>query len=150
MASMDGFWPDLLALIHRSFAYMDDRIDPPSSLHRLRADTLAAKAETEICLLAHDRDEVLGCVFCKAGDTSLYIGKLAVDPSQQGRSIGRQLMEAAEQQARDLSLPALMLETRIELTENHATFAKMGFRKIGETCHPGYNRPTSITMQKDL
>jgi phosphinothricin acetyltransferase len=41
----------------------------------------------------------------------------------------------------------LELETRIELTENHATFARMGFIKTAETAHPGYERPTSIKMR---
>ncbi len=34
----------VLALLHRAFAFMEGRIDPPSSLHRLDAAGLAAKA----------------------------------------------------------------------------------------------------------
>ena len=44
----------------------------------------------------------------------------------------------------------LLLETRIELTGNHAAFARMGFEKVGEKAHPGFARPTSITMEKPL
>ncbi|MFN7434077.1 MAG: N-acetyltransferase, partial [Betaproteobacteria bacterium] len=43
---------------------------------------------------------------------------------------------------------ALELQTRIELTENHATFAALGFAKVAETAHPGYARPTSITLRR--
>ena len=42
------------------------------------------------------------------------------------------------------------LDTRIELTENHATFAALGFTKIAERAHDGYERPTFITMRKTL
>lgn len=52
--------------------------------------------------------------------------------------------------ARALGFPRLELETRIELTENHRAFEKMGFHKTGETAHDGYAHPTSITMQKAL
>ena len=38
-------WPALLALIARAFAYMEGRIDPPSSLHRLTPQGLAASGE---------------------------------------------------------------------------------------------------------
>ena len=41
----------------------------------------------------------------------------------------------------------LELSTRIELVENHATFARMGFAKTAETAHEGFDRPTSIVMR---
>jgi hypothetical protein len=40
------------------------------------------------------------------------------------------------------------LQTRVELVENHAAFSRMGFAKTGESAHPGYDRPTSITMRR--
>ena len=45
-------WDDLFSLLNRSFAYMSDRIDPPSSLTRLTRDGLEAKAQTETLLTA--------------------------------------------------------------------------------------------------
>lgn len=143
-------WDDLLALIHRAFAFMEGRIDPPSSLHRLDAKALAEKAKTEICFLAHDGYRITGCVFCKPGADHLYVGKLAVDPAHQGKGIGRALMARVEAEARKLGLKALELETRIELVENHETFGAMGFSKTGENAHAGYDRATSITMRKPL
>ena len=143
-------WPALLALLHRAFAYMNGRIDPPSSLHRLDATGLAEKAHREICLIARTDSAPVGCVFCKPEADHLSIGKLAVEPARQGGGIGRWLIQAAQDRARWLGIPALVLESRIELDENHAAFARMGFRKIGETAHPGYDRPTSITMRKSL
>lgn len=146
----DEDWPALLAMIHRAFAFMEGRIDPPSSLHRLDAAGLAQKARDEICLLVRDQGAVVGCVFCAPRPDCLYIGKLAVEPGRQGKGIGRTLMQAAEERARALDLPALELQTRIELTENHAAFGRLGFVKVGETAHAGYDRPTSITMRKAL
>lgn len=147
-AGADTDWNAVLALLRRAFAYMDGRIDPPSSLHRLSAGDLAAHPGT--CLLAREGAALIGCVFCKPQGDTLYICKLAVDPAQQSRGVGRRLVEQAAAEARAFGQAALVLQTRIELTANHAAFARLGFEKIGETAHTGYDRPTSITMRKSL
>jgi len=138
----------VLALLRRAFAGMARRIDPPSSLDRLDAAGLAQKAGAEICLLADatDAEGPVGCVFAAPSADVLYIGKLAVAPERKGRGIGRALIAACAAEARARGLPALELQTRIELRENHLAFARMGFVKVGETAHPGFDRPTSITM----
>ena len=143
-------WEALLALIQRAFAFMEQRIDPPSSLNRMDAEGLARKAENETCFLAHDGRQITGCVFCRSAGNALYISKLAVDPAHQGKGIGKALMDRAEAEARELGLPALTLETRVELVENHALFASMGFEKTGASAHPGFDRPTSLSMQRSL
>jgi GNAT superfamily N-acetyltransferase len=143
-------WDELLNLILTSFAYMDGRIDPPSSAHALTARSLREKAHNEIGYVALDGDQIAGCIFCRAEADSLYIGKLAILPSAQGKGIGRRLLTYAEAEARKQHRAILRLETRIELTENHATFAAWGFAKTAENSHPGFDRTTSIEMQKLL
>jgi hypothetical protein len=59
-------------------------------------------------------------------------------------------MRAVEDLARERGKDAIELQTRIELTTNHAAFARLGFRESGRTAHEGYDRPTSITMRKVL
>ncbi|MFK3781632.1 GNAT family N-acetyltransferase [Agrobacterium sp. NPDC089420] len=144
-------WQELLALIMASFAYMDGVIDPPSSAYRLTPENLAEKARAEAAFVAWDGDELLGCMFCRPEPpASLYIGKLCVSPKAQGSGIGRMFLQQAEVLARALALPALRLETRIELLANHAKFAGWGFVKTAENAHAGYDRPTSIEMTKLL
>ena len=141
---------ELLDLIHTSFAYMDGRIDPPSSAHALTAQSLREKARNEIGYVARDGDKITGCVFCRVEPDSLYIGKLAVLPETQGRGIGKRLLTYAEAEARNRDLTILRLETRIELVDNHTTFAAWGFSKTAENSHPGFDRTTSIEMRKLL
>lgn len=143
-------YEDLLSLILSSFAYMDRRIDPPSSAHALTVDSLRQKAKDEVAFAIVAGGDLLGCVFCKPEPDCLYIGKLAVAPGFQGKGVGRMLLAAAEETARRLKLPALRLQTRIELTGNHATFATWGFVETDRTAHPGFTRPTSIEMRKRL
>lgn len=143
-------WDELLDLILTSFAYMDGRIDPPSSAHALTPRSLREKALNEIGYVALDGNKIAGCVFCRAEPDSLYIGKLAVLPETQGKGIGKRLLTYAEAEARKRGLAILRLETRIELVDNHATFTAWGFTKIAENRHAGFDRTTSIEMRKFL
>ncbi len=143
-------WPELLDLILRAFAPMDGVIDPPSSAHRLTPASLAEKAAREFCFVASSDGRLLGCVFAAERADALYVGKLAVDPAAHGAGIGRRLMSAVEALARRLDKPALELETRVELTGNHALFRRLGFEEVARTAHAGFDRPTSITFRKRL
>jgi len=143
-------WDELLALILRAFASMDGVIDPPSSAHLLTAESLREKAKLETVFVAIDNDRIVGCVFALDRGSDFYVGKLAVDPHHQGQGVGARLMQAVEQLAREGGKDAIELQTRIELTANHAAFARLGFRETERTAHPGYDRPTSIIMRKAL
>lgn len=145
-----GDWDTLMRLLHAAFAGQNGRIDPPSSLHRLDIQSIALKARDEVLFIATENAALIGCIFAKPRADALYVGKLAVWPECQGKGIGRALMQAAEDLARATGLSVLELDTRIELTENHATFAALGFVKTAEKAHDGYTRPTFITMRKRL
>lgn len=145
-APFDG--AGLLALIQAEFAYMEGRIDPPSSMHRLTvADIAAQAAKEEVWAIG---TPPVACVFLTRKGDALYIGKLAVAATQRGKGLARRLMATAEARARDLGLSALELQVRVELTENQRAFAAMGFTETGRTAHEGFDRPTSITMRKLL
>ena len=141
-------WPALLALLQAAFADMDGRIDPPSSLARLDVDALRTKAADEHLFVATVGNTLVGCAFASIRDDCVYVGKLAVAAAARRRGVARALIDAAARLARDHGRTALELQTRIELTENHATFAALGFAKVAETAHPGYTRATSITLRR--
>lgn len=136
----------VLRLIRESFSYMDGRIDPPSSMHRLNEAAIEAQiASGEVWVVGRE-----ACVFLTPRKRALYLGKLAVSEAARGQGLARRLIEIAEIRARDMGLAALELQARIELVENHAAFRAMGFERIGETAHAGYGRPTSLTFTKQL
>ena len=143
-------WQGLLDIILGAFSYMDGRIDPPSSAHRLTLESLKEKARGDITYIATENDTLLGCIFCKPEPETLYIGKLAIAPEAQGKGVGRMLLAAATVLARELQKPVIRLETRIELVENHAIFSRWGFIKTREYAHAGYDHPTSIEMRKSV
>jgi GNAT superfamily N-acetyltransferase len=134
--------------VHRAFAELAPRIDPPSSVSQVTPETVARQAEDgEVWLLG---SPPVASIFLSIKNDALYIGKLAVDPSARRKGHATRLVAHAEKRARELGLGALELQTRIELVENHQAFESMGFVKVAETAHPGYDRPTSILMRKVL
>ena len=139
-------WTGLHQLLTDAFAFMDDRINPPSSLKTFDADGLRDKAKSENLLLVHDGDDLVGCAYLRVEADKVYIGKVAVAASHRGKGIGREIFNMAKKFTRTQGKSILELETRIELTENHKTFAKLGFVKTVETAHAGFDQPTAITM----
>ena len=137
-------------LLSTSFAFMEGRIDPPSSLAALSPDDLRVKARAEDLFVIRDGDTLSACLFGAVQPGCYYIGKLAVAAPQRGRGLARALIDAAAARAHALHLPALELQTRVELTENHAAFARLGFVQTAATAHPGYDRPTSLTFRRAL
>ena len=139
---------EVLTLIRGSFTFMDGRIDPPSSMHRLTQAVIQDQCNTgEVWTLGRP---VTACIFLTPQPDSLYIGKLAVAETHRGQGLARQLVTHAETRARARGLTTLMLETRIELVENHAAFARLGFSIMAKAAHPGYARPTFVVMHKAL
>lgn len=143
-------WTPVLDLLQREFAYMDGRIDPPSSLNRWSTDKMQAEAALGCAILAYRDNCLIGCAFTKPQGNALYVGKIAVDQDHRGTGLLRMMMSVANRLALGAGCSTLRLQTRIELVENHAAFAAIGFCKVSETAHPGYDRPTSITMQKPV
>lgn len=140
----------ILTLLHDSFAYMEGRINPPSSLNRLTPDAINTHMETEVLLTIQDAGNPIACAFLTEHLDAIYIGKLAVAQTHRKTGAAKALLDWAENHAQTLDLPKLRLQTRIELTENHAIFAHYGFIKTSEGTHPGFSRPTEITMEKHL
>ncbi len=137
-----------LTLMRESFAFMDCRIDPPSSIHHLTLHKLQQQAlEGEIWALG---TPLSACLVLTPRGESLYLGKLAVDQRIRGTGCTRQLVDHAATRAAALQCSCLELEVRVELVENQAAFARMGFVEIARTSHPGFTYPTSVTMRRPV
>lgn len=140
-----------LNLLQISFAHMEGRIDPPSSLHQLTEEQINDFAADEILLgIEDEQEEIIACLFASVKSDHFYLGKWAVHPDYQRHGCASALLEWVEETANSYGLKKLALETRIELTENHIVFEKMGFVKTAESAHEGFEKPTEIRMEKQL
>ena len=145
-AGADTDWGAVLSLIRDAFAFMDGRIDPPSSMHALTAAAIAQQAQSgEVWLIG---TAPAACIFLTARPPALYVGKLAVAAAMRRQGLAQVLIAVADTRARALGLSALQLQTRVELTENHAAFTAMGFHQTAASAHPGFDRPTSLTFER--
>jgi ribosomal protein S18 acetylase RimI-like enzyme len=141
-------WHAILTLVQGAFAFMEGRIDPPSSMHTLTPRTIADQARSgEVWAIGATP---IACVFFSPRPAVLYIGKLAVAARHRRQGLARRLIDLAEARALALNLPTLELQTRVELVENQATFRAMGFAEYERTAHPGFDRPTSITYHRPV
>lgn len=138
-------WAAILDLIRTEFAYMEPRIDPPSSIDRLTPEDIAVQAdEGEVWVIG----DALACMFLTPKAETLYLGKLAVRGDQRGRGLARVLVQCAQSRALALGFGTVELQTRVELVENLAIFRALGFVETTRTAHDGYASPTSITFRK--
>ena len=69
-----------------------------------------------------------------------FIDAIAVDEAEQGKGLGRRLIDHAVAEARRLRLPALRLCTNEAMTENLAIYAHMGFVETHRGVEKGYRR----------
>lgn len=138
----------ILELIQVSFSYMDGRINPPSSMQKLTLADIALQCETgEVWAIGNP---IKACMFLTDMGDSLLLGKLAVAIDARGNGLARELVKVAEERVKFSGKKELELLTRIELVENHLAFSKLGFVKVGEGTHAGFDRPTYIRMTKQV
>jgi GNAT superfamily N-acetyltransferase len=147
-SASDACIEDIYKLIVTSFAYMDTRIDPPSSIHQMTVDDIRAKCQEEELWSIGNPPQA--CVIFTHRRDCFYIGKLAVDELHRGKGHARTLIDLAVTRAKERGYNCLELETRVELTENRSAFEKLNFVKTDETAHEGYSQATSITMQRRI
>lgn len=147
MAATEEMRP-VLTLLTQAFAHMEGRIDPPSSLARMGVDDLAQEAARAELWVIEDGHGPVACMILTPREDTLYLGKLAVAHAARGQGLARRMTKTALERARALGLPSVSLQTRIELLENHATFAALGFEMTGSSAHPGHDRPTSLHFRR--
>jgi putative acetyltransferase len=148
-AGADGL-PAVLALMQAAFAGHAGRIDPPSAVAAMDLAGLAAAASSgELWVLGEDGAPVAAALLTPAGG-AMRIGRLAVAAGWRRRGLARKLVAVAEARARALGLPALEAQARVELEENHAALAALGFARVGAGAHPGHSRATFLTFRKPV
>jgi ribosomal protein S18 acetylase RimI-like enzyme len=90
---------------------------------------------------------VIGLISLTEVDDMILIENVAVHPDQQGRGLGRRLMEFAEHQAGKRRIRRLALYTNEVMTENQAIYAHLGYRATARRTEDGYRR---VYMEKIL
>lgn len=137
----------IAALIRLAFAAIPIPLDPAPSALRETPDSIRAHMAANGGAMV---DGPAGCVLWSGREGGLYIGRLCVHPSQQGRGLAALLVGAAEAEARRRGLPRLHLGVRLALPGNRRLFARLGFSETRLHTHEGYTGPTWIEAERWL
>jgi predicted N-acetyltransferase YhbS len=117
----------LIELINRAFA-VETFLDGT----RTDADRLAAAMAKGSILLAEDEDgRLLASVYMEPRGARGYLGMLAVDPSLQGRGLGRRMVQAAEEWLRAESCEAADITVLSLRPELPPLYRKLGYVETG-------------------
>jgi DNA-binding MarR family transcriptional regulator len=97
----------------------------------LPADTWQMTPPHGAFLVARLRGEPVGCGGLKLhGDEPAEVKRMWVDRTARGLGVGRRLLGALEERARDAGAPAVRLETNRALTEAIALYRSTGYREV--------------------
>jgi GNAT superfamily N-acetyltransferase len=142
--------PTLLRLIQTAFAEYEGQLDPPSGAHKETEESLLNALHFGSAAVASFNGEMAGCVFYSPKDGHVYIGRLCVLPAFRGFGIGKILMTYAEQRAADLGFQRVQIGVRIALPHLHAYYKSLGYARVRDETHPGYEKPTYTVMEKEI
>ena len=78
-------------------------------------------------------------------EQGLLVDNVAVDPSAQGKGIGRALLAFAEAEARRRGVARLLLYTHARMTANIALYRRLGWRETHRGLQDGFDR---VFMEK--
>lgn len=114
---------------------------PSSHPYFDRLRDVADRAENAVVLVADDAGRAVGTVtYCPVGSPYREIARadegefrmLGVDPGEQSRGFGRQLVQACVDRARAEGLAAVVLSSATWMTTAHHIYEKLGFVRTPE------------------
>src|SRR5262245_21532953 len=79
-----------------------------------------------------DDEKIEGCVYLAKKKSRLYLGMFSVSPLAQGKGIGKKLLAAADQYAKEQNCSSIymtVITVRLELIE---WYERNGYQKTGE------------------
>ncbi len=93
-----------------------------------------------------------GCVTLKPVDEQQgELKRLYVRPSFRGHNVGKQLVDAFLQKARDAGYTAVVLDSHVSMTKAHAIYQACGFKVVdAPTAFPEALKQSVVFMKRDL
>lgn len=87
-------------------------------------------------LVTEDEGQITGCIYVKRDRERAYFGLLSVDPSRQKTGLGRRLVAAAEEFARETGAHFMDLRIINLREELPGIYAKLGYQVTGTEPYP--------------
>src|SRR5690242_16826651 len=103
---------------------------------RLDEDDLARHFKEGSFLLAEEEGKLAGCIYVSRHGDRAYFGLLSVDPTRQKSGVGRRLVAAAEEFARETGARFMDLKLIHLRTELPGIYEKLGYHISGTEPYP--------------
>jgi ribosomal protein S18 acetylase RimI-like enzyme len=94
--------------------------------------------------------KLLGCVELRIDKDKLYLGMLTVDPSLQGKGIGKKLLEKAEKKAEGSGCTAVYMTVITDRAELIGWYGRNGYKDTGERKPFAFEHPRFGSPKKPL
>ncbi len=88
-----------------------------------------------------EEKEILGCVELRNQDGKLYLGMLTVRPNLQGKGIGKKLLKAAEEEAKNQKCSSIFMTVISVRKELIDWYVRHGYQPTGERKPFAFNDP---------
>jgi GNAT superfamily N-acetyltransferase len=98
---------------------------------RVNPERVRAFLETGQFLLTEHSGVLVGCVYVEVRENRGYVGLLSVDPPQQGKGLGRKLMDAAEDYFRAEGCKGVDLRIISPRTPLPPFYRRLGYAETG-------------------
>lgn len=120
--------PALMALVNEAFAveryfHIGERLDESRTRSYFQQGRF---------LLAEDDGTLIGCVYVRLHGEEGYLGLLSVDPTRQKTGLGRRMVAAAEEFAREMGAHRMDLTIVNLRTELPPFYEKLGYTFLRE------------------
>lgn len=103
-------------------------------------------SDPDAVILKHTNEDglITGCVYLQKRDEKLYLGMLTVSPTLQANGLGRKLLTAAEDYARNINYHTITMTVITTRTELLDWYERRGYAKTGEVI------PLNITERNGI
>jgi len=96
------------------------------------------------------QENIIGCVRLVKHGSQLYLGMFAVDPTMQNKGIGKQLLVAAEEEARKQHCKSIDMTVISVRTELINWYKRNGYSQVGGIKPMVFDNPSGGIPKKDL
>ncbi len=112
---------------------------------RTNPEDIRAHMQKGKFLLAEEEARLLGCIYYELRGERGYFGMLSVEPSQQGKGVGRQLVGVVEKIFRDAGCKFSDMKIVNVRTDLHDIYTRWGYLETGTAVYDDPH-PTKIPV----
>ncbi len=88
--------------------------------------------ESTVLKCTDDKQQLIGCVYLKMEQEHLYLGMLTVSPELQAKGIGKMLLQASEEKAKQLSCKSIVMTVITHRHELINWYKRHGYYETGQ------------------